>query len=976
MVVVVGSGDWIRAEETLTAWVDPDEQPLLWISGNPGSGKSFLTYNIINYIHELAQNDSSEVPDDASVAYFFFRDNDAKTQSVQQALHDMAYQLTQNSPVYAKYLASQSHSPGEIASVRTAWSTLFADYWLGDEGTGTAYLFLDGLDESFPAEREIFFELLRDVQDAGENSRMRIVMLGRPQVTDELVMALDKDPPTIHVDPSKNGADIAHYVEASIAKSRALNKASKKLKAKIIEALTQKAGGMFMWVKLMIADLNRKAQRLRESDVEKALDQAPKGLTDMIKHVLEGYSSSIQDDEASDLNDMLMWISLARRPLFLGEIDAVLRLKSEEGEGLMDLEGNLRRNYASLFTLSRDDGLTTAELLAPKRAYDDEDEETVAGADESDGEDDLDFPSQFDSNPKTTTVSFSHASISDFFRDPKQGKVKAKDDECPEVGVNLAEAQIQIVRICTDIIVDGELRDRMKEAVSLANYAGNNWAEHLQQAEFKRATDEDKHAIGINVARMICDEELFPQWAGYRNYLYFSDNFAKPMLPWIKESISSGKLEDGISTQLSCISEENALDMFELALRFAAQRWLAPKVGAEYYVKVVPTLIYSWQARKRGEVVQEIPKLTSERIIDAAEWANLEQNAEWHRRLAMTFRDVELWDQAKTHFEKALELDSGMWMAQSGIGLLHYRREEYDEAIKCFEAMLAAVEVDTVHEEKFKDLSGRYQAHHNLADCYSAMSGQIDNTYTRATFALDTKTNEHLKLAVKYKPTDYEAFAFCVTYYHSITQWDAAEAGETCEQNANHVDLPDVPTNQECYEQIMQSARDLDNTLRDDKHTNFVHSLMEYNIDSGDYYQILSKAARETGELEWLQNRYRAAISAAKKDLQPVTAACLNLCMADMFYKYGKYGDVERALRIWETVGLESGQTTRVQTAIAYARWQALNKLGMYCITKAFEDESQADKWVGKIERILARSHGRRRVETHTTACFFCANMI
>jgi hypothetical protein len=120
IIALTGSGDWIRSEEALTAWVDLDEQPLLWISGNPGSGKSFLTYNIINYIHELAQKSSSEVPDDASVAYFFFRDNDAKTQSIQQALHDMAYQLTQSDPVYAKYLATGSHSPGEIASVRTA----------------------------------------------------------------------------------------------------------------------------------------------------------------------------------------------------------------------------------------------------------------------------------------------------------------------------------------------------------------------------------------------------------------------------------------------------------------------------------------------------------------------------------------------------------------------------------------------------------------------------------------------------------------------------------------------------------------------------------------------------------------------------------------------------------------------------------------------------------------------------------------
>ena len=169
--------------------------------------------------------------------------------------------------------------------------------------------------------------------------------------------------------------------------------------------------------------------------------------------------------------------------------------------------------------------------------------------------------------------------------------------------------------------------------------------------------------------------------------------------------------------------------------------------------------------------------------------------------------------------------------------------------------------------------------------------------------------------------------------------------------------MPVIPTNPGCYQHIMQSARDLDGTLRDDKHTNFIHSLMEFTYDVDEYHSILSNAARETGELEWLQDRYRAAISAAKKDLQPVTAACLNLCLADIIYKYG---DQDRAMRIWESVGLESGQTTRVQSEISYARWQALNKLGMHCITIAFEDESQAGRWVEKMENIIARSRSRR----------------
>ena len=61
---------------------------------------------------------------------------------------------------------------------------------------------------------------------------------------------------------------------------------------------------------------------------------------------------------------------------------------------------------------------------------------------------------------------------------------------------------------------------------------------------------------------MMGDKELFPQWAGYRTYLYFISEFAKPMLPWLKTSILSGKLDDEISTRLNSISDDNALDIF------------------------------------------------------------------------------------------------------------------------------------------------------------------------------------------------------------------------------------------------------------------------------------------------------------------------------------------------------------------------------------------------------------------------------
>jgi hypothetical protein len=268
--------------------------------------------------------------------------------------------------------------------------------------------------------------------------------------------------------------------------------------------------------------------------------------------------------------------------------------------------------------------------------------------------------------------------------------------------------------------------------------------------------------------------------------------------------------------------------------------------------------------------------------------------------------------------------------------------------------VLVAVEGDTVHDEKFKDLMGRYRAHHDIADCHATIADQPDNCYTRA---LDIKALAHTQLAIKYNSTDYDSLVRCIGWYHDIAQWDPAEDDATSERSAKRTEILDVPTSEECYQRVIQLARDINDTLRDNKHTNFIHTLMKFSANNDEYYHILSKAARETGQLDWLQGRYRAATSAAKKDLQPVTTTCLNLCLADMIYKHG---DQDVAMSIWETVGLQSSQTIRVQTEIEYAIWEALNRLGMHCVVRACEDRSQADKWVGRMERIVARSHRRR----------------
>jgi hypothetical protein len=86
---------------------------------------------------------------------------------------------------------------------------------------------------------------------------------------------------------------------------------------------------MFLWADLMLRELNTKT---RTSSILESLNKAPKGLDKMLQHVLETFSDILSEEQADDLNTMLMWVTCAHNPLTLLQLNEMLALESEYGE--------------------------------------------------------------------------------------------------------------------------------------------------------------------------------------------------------------------------------------------------------------------------------------------------------------------------------------------------------------------------------------------------------------------------------------------------------------------------------------------------------------------------------------------------------------------------------------------------------------------------------------------------------------------
>ncbi|KAH0559339.1 hypothetical protein GP486_004147 [Trichoglossum hirsutum] len=161
---VPGTGDWVRNESLFKSWVDRGF-PVLWISGTPGAGKSYLSSNVITFLREQHPQ-GIQHPSRISVAYFFFKDDNPRTRSFHQALRDIAYQICQNDPVYAKHVTAQCDSPDEISSIESSWRNLYVDFFLQNNGLDSSvYILLDGIDEAYITELQPFLNLVKDLSE-------------------------------------------------------------------------------------------------------------------------------------------------------------------------------------------------------------------------------------------------------------------------------------------------------------------------------------------------------------------------------------------------------------------------------------------------------------------------------------------------------------------------------------------------------------------------------------------------------------------------------------------------------------------------------------------------------------------------------------------------------------------------------------------------------------------------------------------
>ena len=155
------TGSWLRTQRSFQAWAR-GETPVLAICSDSGSGKSFLSANVVQYLIDLFPQLIQHVSR-TSVAYHFCKSNNLNLRNMEDALLSMALMIAQNDPIFASFFDGESKFSEDISTAEQVWRKLFIGFFRVANPENQVFIVIEGLEQVSSEEREGFLKLLKDL---------------------------------------------------------------------------------------------------------------------------------------------------------------------------------------------------------------------------------------------------------------------------------------------------------------------------------------------------------------------------------------------------------------------------------------------------------------------------------------------------------------------------------------------------------------------------------------------------------------------------------------------------------------------------------------------------------------------------------------------------------------------------------------------------------------------------------------------
>ncbi|KAH7128114.1 hypothetical protein B0J11DRAFT_504607 [Dendryphion nanum] len=449
------TGEWLGSDPIFQQWID-GKNPLLWIRGPEGIGKSFLSHASLQILRSREESH-------ASYAYFCFKEDFACLQSAQCAIACAAIQVAETNTRYAEQIAAKLKEDENNRYEISTWRRFFlAPFGSGNptDSHEKLYLVLDGLDESSDQQIEVVREFLEELKN--EKSRVHVLLTSR---SDKSVGLEKLDPLIIEASKARMLPDIKILIWSRLQTLARLRKFSHAAKKIIRRKVAQQADGM-LYVE---HTLRRLSYIGREGAVVKALGKLPDNLHGLYKLMLDDCRRNRTPDQYEALKKLFAWLAFSKRPLSLSEASELIKVTIKDDDEF-DIEDEIVGRSARILELARSTAL---------------DEDAKDDINEDKDEQDDDYLVQLD-NYQKQPLTFQERSLRQYFR-----AVSVEAHGAEELRTPASVAQRYILTMCVDVLMKSAAASRKDEPSKLGDYVVKFWHDHFNELDPETLPDEE-----------------------------------------------------------------------------------------------------------------------------------------------------------------------------------------------------------------------------------------------------------------------------------------------------------------------------------------------------------------------------------------------------------------------------------------------------------------------------------------------------
>ena len=324
--------EWILQREEIQDWLDVSSSrkmpKVLWIHGKPGAGKTIISAKLAEYL----QNTNL-----SPFAYFFCFYNNELKRSCLNIVRSWTSQLAKGNGKALRVVADYYQ---EKESERATEFELWQIFRRLNETIDLCFFLADGFDECDHEEADYRNHTTLDsratflskLNDSLRGTSAHVLIMSRPDfdLREQLQSnsSLTPDGRVLWKAYEISQEDTSRDVRAFAKRVMDLKLRTKtaKLRNELANQATEKAQGMFLWIKLL---QNRLSGSKTSSDLRRIIEDTPTGLDQAYKRDLIRIANLEQGDRNRAVA-ILRWTIYASRPLTVRQLAEALLVELEE----------------------------------------------------------------------------------------------------------------------------------------------------------------------------------------------------------------------------------------------------------------------------------------------------------------------------------------------------------------------------------------------------------------------------------------------------------------------------------------------------------------------------------------------------------------------------------------------------------------------------------------------------------------------